>query len=173
MENGVLAMKAKEYLVTGIALAAIAVVCVLAYRHETRPSSGVCQVCQRGLHSGLVYRLEMMNGTFEEACCPRCGLHFGLNHPGTVRQAWATDFVSGERILAQSAYYVEGGDAEYCTMHNQPVERGPQGVSVLAYDRCLPTLVAFRAEQGAGAYRRQHGGHIVTYDQALHDVRTP
>ena len=164
-------MKAKEYLVTGIALAAIAVVCVLAYRHETRPSSDLCRVCQRGLHAGLVYRLEMMNGTSEEACCPRCGMHFALSHPSTVRQAWATDFASGERILAQSAYYVEGGDEEFCALHAKPVERGPQGVSVLAYDRCLPTLVAFRAEQGAEAYRRQHGGHIVTYDQARNDVR--
>jgi hypothetical protein len=166
-------MKAKEYLVTGIALAAIALVAVLAYRHETRPSADLCRVCQRGLHTGLVYRLEMMNGTSEEACCPRCGMHFALNHPGTVRQAWATDFASGARILAPSAYYVEGGDEEYCTMHNQPVARGPQGVSVLAYDRCLPTLVAFRGEQDAEVYRRRHGGRVVTYDAALKDVRTP
>ena len=164
-------MKGKEYLITGIALAAIATVCVLAYRHETRPSSDACQVCQRGLHPGLVYRVEMTNGTSEEACCPRCGMHFALIHPGEVRQAWATDFASGERIAAPAAYYVEGGDEEFCALHAKPVERGPQGVSVLAYDRCLPTLVAFRAEQGAEAYRRQHGGHMVTYDQALHDVR--
>ena len=165
-------MNGKEFWITAVALAAIAVVCVLAYRHETRPSGDVCRVCQRGLHAGLVYRLEMMNGTSDEACCPRCGMHFALNHPGTVRRAWATDFTSSERILAQSGYYVEGGDEEFCALHAKPLERGPQGVSVLAYDRCLPTLVAFRAEQGAEAYRRQHGGHIVTYDQALNDVRT-
>jgi len=165
-------MKAKEYLVTGIALAVIAVVCVLTYRHETRPSSGLCQVCQRGLHSGLTYRLEMANGTLEEVCCPRCGLHFVLNHPGTVRQAWATDLTSGNRIPAQSAYYVEGGDVEYCQPQHGPVERGPQGMSVLAYDRCLPTLVAFRTEEDAAAYHRQHGGRVLTYDQALNGVRT-
>jgi hypothetical protein len=164
-------MKTKEYLVTGIALVAIAVVCVLAYRHETRPSPDLCQVCQRGLHTGLVYRLGLTNGRIEEVCCPRCGMHFVLNHPGTVRQAWATDFASGERVAAQTAYYVEGGDEEFCALHTKPAERGPQGVSILAYDRCLPTLVAFRAEQGAEAFRREHGGHIVTYDQALNDVR--
>ena len=164
-------MNGKEFWLTAVTLAAITVVCVLAYRHETRPASGMCQVCQRGLHAGLVYRVEMTNGTFEEACCPRCGMHFALSHPGTVRQAWATDFASGERIAALAAYYVEGGDEEFCALHAKPVERGPQGVSVLAYDRCLPTLVAFRAVQGAEAYRRQHGGHMVTYDQALNDVR--
>ena len=54
-------MNAKEFWLTAVALAAIAVVCVLAYRHETRPSSDLCRVCQRGLHAGLVYRLEMRN----------------------------------------------------------------------------------------------------------------
>ena len=164
-------MKAKEYLITGIALAAMAVVYMLAYRHETRLSPGTCQVCERGLHAGLVYRLELMNGAVEEACCPRCGMHFALSHPGTVRQAWATDFTSGVHIAAPAAYYVEGGDEEFCALHAKPLERAPQGISVLAYDRCLPTLVAFGAEQGAEAYRRQHGGHVVTYDQALSDAR--
>jgi hypothetical protein len=84
---------------------------------------------------------------------------------------WATDMTSGEHILAQSAYYVEGGDIEYCAPQKGAVAREPQGVAVLAYDRCLPTLVAFRTEEAAQTYRRRHGGQLLTYEQALDKVR--
>jgi hypothetical protein len=165
-------MNAKEYLVAGAAAAAIAIVSLFTYRYEIRPAADLCRACQRGLHAGMTYRLEMANGTWEEACCPRCGIHYALNHPGAVRQMWATDLTSGARILARSAYYVEGGDVEYCAPQKGSVAREPQGVSVLTYDRCLPTLVAFRTEEAAQAYRRQHGGRVLAYDQALHEVRT-
>jgi hypothetical protein len=58
-------------------------------------------------------------------------------------------------------------------MHDKPVHREPQGVSLRAYDRGLPTLVAFRTSQGAAAYREQHGGEILTYEQALERVKAP
>jgi hypothetical protein len=95
-----------------------------------------------------------------------------LHHPTSVRQALATDFASGRVIPAATAYYDEGGDVQYCTAGHPPVERGPQGVRRRAYDRCLPALVAFATRDEAEAYRKQHGGRILSYDQAVETVRT-
>jgi hypothetical protein len=164
-------MKAKEFWITALALAAIAAVSVLAYRHVTRPSQDLCQVCERSLHHGVNYRLEMADGTSETACCPRCGMHHQVERPESVTKAWATDLPTGESIAAESAYYIEGGDVEYCTMHEGRVQREPQGVAVRAFDRCLPTLIAFRTQQGAEAYRGQHGGEVLTYQQAVERVK--
>ena len=85
--------------------------------------------------------------------------------------AWATDINTGESIPAESATYVEGGDVQYCTHGDQPITRQPQGVSTREYDRCLPTLVAFKTPPEAQAYQQQHGGRVLTYSQALESVR--
>ncbi len=164
-------IKAKDLWMTALALAAIALVSVVAYRRAARPPVGVCQVCQRALHHGMNFSLGLADGSTSVVCCPRCGLHYELNHTGAVRKAWATDFSSGQSIPAESAYYVEGGDVAYCTAHEASVRRVPDGVTARQYDRCLPTLVAFRALNDAEAYQTQHGGRILKYPQTVESVQ--
>jgi len=116
------------------------------------------------------FRLESPKGNLL-ACCPRCGMHQMVSNPDLVRRAWATDLNSGETVPAQSAYYVEGGDVQYCAVGEKALDRKPEGVSVRAYDRCLPTLAAFRTARESEAYQRKHGGRVLSYDQALENVR--
>jgi len=163
-------MKHKETLITVIALVAIGVTSFVAYRHEQKRDASSCPFCDRMVHYGTAYRLSVGNQILV-ACCPRCGMHYAAKRPGDVQEARATDLNSGELIPAESAYYVEGGDVEYCTLGEHPVQRVPQGVSVRAYDRCLPTLVAFKTRPEAEAYRKQHGGRVLDYAQAMEHVR--
>ncbi len=162
-------MKTREIVTSLVGLLALGVVVFVAYRYEQKPKEQACAFCERALHKETVYRLSLSDHV-KTACCPRCGMHYSVDHPGAVRQAWATDLNSGETVPAQSAYYVEGGDVEYCTVHQAPVQREPQGVSVRAYDRCLPTLVAFKSPNEAQAYSAQHSGHVLNYTQAMESV---
>jgi hypothetical protein len=98
-------------------------------------------------------------------------MHYQIEHPGAAKKAWATDVKSGTFIAAGTASYVEGGDVAYCTMHSTPIAREPQGVAVREYDRCLPSLVAFRSKQEAEDYQKQHGGQVLTYEQAMERVK--
>jgi hypothetical protein len=101
----------------------------------------------------------------------RCGMHFQLLRPGNVRAAFARDFYSGSEIPAEKAFYVEGGNEEYCA-HVQPVERKEiQSTAELAYDRCTPPLVAFAKVTDAEKYRAEHGGRLLTYSEAVDSVR--
>ncbi len=163
-------MRRKDLWLTAGALLAIIGVSILAYRHETRPVAGVCQICQRPIHGGTEFRLDT-GKRVEQACCPRCGMHFQISSPGMVRRAWATDLASGRMIPAELASYVEGGDVAYCTMHESSVQREPQGVAVREFDRCLPTLVAFKTRDEAIAYQNQHGGRVLDYAVALESVK--
>jgi hypothetical protein len=163
-------MRAKPILVSIAAILAIVGVALLAYHWEAPRGPALCQVCGRTIPRQTAYRMETVHGNVE-ACCPRCALHDMVDHPGTVRRAWATDFDSRRRIPAETAYYDEGGDVQYCTHGHEAMERGPQGVRERVYDRCLPTLVAFSTRDAAEAYRQQHGGRVLTYDQALESVR--
>ena len=165
-------MKTRETIVTIVALLAIGLTCFVAYRYEQkREVAGMCPFCDRMVHSITVYRLKL-DGREVLACCPRCGMHAQVNQgQGRSVAAVATDVTTGEGVAAELATYVEGGDVQYCTHSDQPLAREPHGVSVRDFDRCLPTLVAFKTPQEAEAYQQQHGGRILTYPQALASVR--
>ncbi len=164
-------MRLKESLITGAALAAIALVSVLAYRHEVRSAEEFCKLCQRPIHAAVAYELDLKDGTHERTCCPRCAMHYQVSRPELVDRGWATDLVSGKKIAGDSAFYVEGGDVRYCTAGDQPVRREPASLAERDFDRCLPTLVAFATRGEAEAYRTQHGGRILSYAEALESVR--
>jgi len=116
------------------------------------------------------YRLVLAKAS-ETACCPRCGIHYDLNHPGIVHAAFAKDFYTGAEIPAEKAYYVEGGNEVYCA-HVKPLERKElESSAQLAYDRCLPTLVAFKTRPEAETYQKEHGGRVLNYAQAVQSVK--
>ena len=144
----------------------------LVHRELTPKQPAVCEICGRGISKQVEFRIETAHGTIY-ACCPSCAMHHIINHPGEARKELATDFKSGRLIPARSAYYDIGGDVQYCTRHDPSIQRVPgQGVEMRVYDRCLPVLVAFASKNEAETYRQQHGGHVVTFDQALQEVRS-
>jgi len=163
-------MKLRDTLVTLLALVAIGLASYLAYRYETRPNPNFCNICNRPIHPGMSF-LVQTDGHTERACCPRCGMHYALNHPGKDQRLWATDINSAKMIPAATAYYDEGGNINYCAAHGEAVQRQPQGVSVRDYDRCLPTLVAFETRAEAETYQREHGGRVLNYAEALQSVK--
>lgn len=162
-------VRVKRILIFGAAFLVILGVSLASYHWETRAAS-TCQICGRMIPKETAFQLDTPNGTIE-ACCPSCAMHFILSHPNFVRSAKATDFTTGRKISALSAYYDEGGDVQYCTLNRPPVKRGPIGVRERVYDRCLPVLVAFANHDDAEAYRKQHGGRVLTYNQALASLR--
>ncbi|HEV2385628.1 MAG TPA: hypothetical protein VGS20_00080 [Candidatus Acidoferrales bacterium] len=164
-------MRAKSILIAAVAIVVLAGFTLVAYRWEGSKQPLVCQICGRDVPKQTEFHLETAEGTMT-ACCPRCAIHFMLDHPGEIRGARATDYASRRLIPAQSAYYDEGGDEQYCTLHQPAVERGLGGGERLrVYDRCLPVLVAFGSQKEAETYRREHGGRVLTYEQALASVR--
>lgn len=165
-------MNSRSVLVTLIALLAIGVTSFFAYRFEQRrETAGMCPFCDRMVHPVTAFRLKV-DGHMVAACCPRCGMHAQVSQTqGKPGPAWATDVMTGENVAAESATYVEGGDVQYCTHDDRPMAREPHGVSIREYDRCLPTLVAFKSSQEAEAYHQLHGGRVLNYSQALASVR--
>ena len=163
--------KPPEILIAATALVVLALVGIFAYRFIRTAPQDICGICERPIHAETAFRLETEKGSLH-ACCPRCGIHYELQNSGIVHQAWATDRNSKEKIPGEEAFYVEGGSAEYCTLHQDPVKRMSQiGSAVRTYDRCLPNLVAFRTEGEAEAYRTRYGGQVLRYEEARESIR--
>ncbi|HUJ10832.1 MAG TPA: hypothetical protein VL171_12465 [Verrucomicrobiae bacterium] len=129
-------------------------------------SQHVCAVCGRAECKGMAFRVTLSNGKTVETCCPRCALHYLEANHLTARTMEATDFATGHWIGATEAVYVSDSDVHPCAALETRLD--PQGCCMTkAYDRCLPSLVAFAAKDRALAFQKSHGGQLV----AFQDIR--
>ncbi len=126
-----------------------------------------CDICKRHLHEEISYKIFLSSGDVLDACCPRCGLRFERANDDVVA-AKVADFTTGELVPAEGAYYVEGSMVHLCA--HDLIQRDAMGVLYrLVWDRCLPSLVAFKTKGQAELFRRQHGGEINTYRQVMEE----
>jgi hypothetical protein len=100
-------------------------------------------------------------------CCPRCGLASVIQNGG--RALDAVDFTAKKRIGAAEAIYLEGSDImECCTDAGFRSDEG--AYQKMAYDRCMPSLLAFARREDAEVVRQKHGGNILSFEEARQSV---
>jgi nitrous oxide reductase accessory protein NosL len=78
-----------------------------------------------------------------------------------------SDFFHRRRLDAPKAFYVEGSSVHLCCGEMAPRRDAEGGQYVVAWDRCLPSLVAFETREDAETFRRQNGGTLKTYAELL------
>jgi hypothetical protein len=97
-------------------------------------------------------------------------MHFQTTNANRVRAAWATDYATGEKIGSEHAFYVEGSDLMTCCSAT-PLKRELERTYELVWDRCLPSLIAFKTQAEAQQFRQQHGGRLLDYVEAVESVK--
>ncbi len=128
---------------------------------------GECEICHRPVHEATAYEIHLEDGTCEKACCPRCGLRFQKGRTD-VASAEVTDFDTGQRLDANHAFFVEGSSVNLC--HSKTLETDRSGVQYqLTWDRCMPSLIAFKDRESVESFRRDYGGVIKTYEEILEE----
>jgi nitrous oxide reductase accessory protein NosL len=124
----------------------------------------VCAVCQRDECKAMAFRVTLDTGKTVETCCPRCGMHYVEATKQPARSLEATDFATGHWIDATKATFVSGSDMKGCAM--PAAQRDAQGCCMyMAYDRCLPSLVAFAEKPAAVEFQKQHGGDVLVFSE--------
>lgn len=119
-----------------------------------------CWVCDREIHAGVVATITLADGRQVHACCPRCALHYQEEPGNEVRRITVTDFAGGGVVPFASAYFVEGSDETPC-LHHPPLVDETRNPLRICYDRCMPSLVAFRSADAARAFMADHGGTLL------------
>ncbi len=141
-------------------VAALGTFLYMSYRPPDR-----CDVCYRPLHRETYYRIHLSDGKSLDVCCPRCGLRFQAGRKDVVRTE-VTDFDTKKLVRADKAFYVEGSPVHFCS--HEPLEEDRSGTQYeVAWDRCLPSLIAFESEATAKTFQSQNGGAVKTYDDLL------
>jgi hypothetical protein len=114
------------------------------------------------MHKVTTYRVTLSGEEVLEVCCPRCGLYLQRGREDIVRREVA-DFNSGAFLEAEQAYYVEGSSVHLCCSEGD-VEKDRAGVSYeRTWDRCLPSLIAFKTKEEARQFIENHGGVLKAY----------
>lgn len=163
-------MKIRELFVGLLLLAVVGGGSYYAYRRLVAPGRQ-CDVCGREIRAGHESMIFLKSGKTLEACCPRCALHHQEHNPGQVTEILVSDHTTGEKIRAQDATYVEGSDEMTCIPESSSPPREPGVRFGRDYDRCLPSLVAFKEAEAARRFMVVHGGRLLSYEQALESVR--
>lgn len=150
---------AVSLLIVGLAGAA-----VYYFQHHER----TCQVCGRPIHEATFYRIFLKDGEKVDVCCPRCGLHFQQGRRDVVKTEVA-DFDTGERFPSEQAFFVENSSIALCCPAGM-VEKDRSGAEYIrGWDRCLPSLNAFRTLARAQRFAEEHGGEIKVYSELLQE----
>jgi len=127
----------------------------------------VCEVCKRVIHPETSFKIVRAEGSTQTTCCPRCGLAAVIQNGGRVLEA--VDFSSKKRVGAAEAIYLEGSDImECCTDTGFRADEG--AYREMAYDRCMPSLLAFARREDADMVRQKHGGRIISFEEARQSV---
>ncbi len=162
-------MKIKDIFIGFLLLAIVGGGGYFAYRRLVLPKQN-CSVCGRNLYPGHESTIMLKDGRKLLACCPRCALHHEQNNPRQVEGVLVSDHNSGEKIKAQEAVYVEGSDEPGCIPETSASPREPGIEYRREYDRCIPSLLAFKEEEGARRFLAAHGGRLLSYGQVLESI---
>ncbi len=151
-------------------IAAILVIALggyLVWAGKIAGGKALCEACGREIHPANVFTAVAPDGKQYRTCCPRCGLRTILNHGGKALDA--ADYPTGKRIPAPTAFYLEGSDIMECCSGSG--FRGAEGTyQDVQYDRCMPSLIAFSTRKDAELVRQQHGGRILSFEEARESV---
>ncbi len=163
-------MTKKNFMFSIVGLLAVSVLTFFLYL-RLRSTDKKCKLCSEAIHKGMGYTIVRSDGDKITTCCPTCGLHLQVHEPGKVASAFATDYATGKTIEAARAFYVEGSDAHHCDP--QRVMRNETGgIYSMDWHRCDPSLIAFSSPQAAVVFQTQHGGRVMSFDEAKEAVKT-
>jgi len=118
-----------------------------------------CWVCQREIHPQVEASITLASGKTVSACCPRCALHYQEEPGNRVRRITVTDYAGAGTLSFEQAYLVEGSDETPCFHHPAVMDESKAPMKV-CFDRCMPSLIAFREEAAARSFRDEHGGTL-------------
>ena len=158
---------------TLMGLALLVIVCgagYYSYRKFILPNQP-CDLCGRAVHAEHDSVVRLRDGSSVHTCCPRCALHYELQWPERVARLTVSDRATGKKIDGRTAMYVEGSDDHSCLQVSDAPPREPGIKYDRTFDRCLPSLVAFKDVQAAREFAAAQGGKVVTYAQAVASVK--
>ena len=123
-----------------------------------------CALCGRDVHKGTETIVSLEKGKEEKACCIKCALRYETENSKKALSFEVTDFDTGKIIQAENAFYVSGSDFTPCC-NKKAIFDERNMPFILNYDRCLPSIIAFKTMDGATKFSEKHGSKVLTFKE--------
>ena len=157
-------MKRRGDLVGVACLLAVVLGLVYAGWRTWRSSEAqICQVCSRPIHSHT-RTAGVAEGRREMFCCPACALTTHDQSGKAVKIVELTDYETNSALVPSQAYLVRGSDVNTCARQHGPVDPDKQP-TVVHFDRCSPSLLAFARRDVAARFAKEHGGDVLSFSE--------
>ena len=140
-------------------LAVVALAGYGAFQWQRRNQPDICQHSWREIHPGVLTIAEV-DGKETRFCCPACALTTAEQTGKPVRVLRLSDFYTHQPLEPAAAFLVRGSEANLCTHPHPLVSEEKQPLDV-HFDRCAPSILAFRSREEAEAFRQEHGGEVL------------
>lgn len=140
------------------------------YHLMVKQSEAVCGFCRRPIHANTRVVAEV-DGRREVACCARCAMSEAYQEKKPLRLIEVTDFVSGNKLNPQRAYFVDGSRKVLCS-HDAPMFDETKHMETMTFDRCSPGAYAFARREDAEKFARENGGAVLRLEEMLRGVNS-
>ena len=155
--------------VVGIALIVIlAVFGLYAWATFQSRQASVCFVCSRPLHGGSSV-VAGVDGKSRRFCCAACALWAERQTGAEVEITRVSDYASGVALDPAGATFVVGSRVNYCLQQHSVFDSSrtgldPKETGTLEFDRCSPSVLAFKTPEAAIWFARREGGELTNLD---------
>ena len=105
-----------------------------------------------------------VNGRARTFCCPACALSEHEQEGKPIRITQLTAFLTGEKLSPPDAFIVKGSDVNMCAQTRELVDDQKRPAD-LHYDRCSPSMLAFKQKSEAVEFVREHGGEVRPFSE--------
>lgn len=122
-----------------------------------------CYACVRAIHAHS-RTIAIVNGQSRTFCCPACALSEHQQEGKPIRVTELTSYLTGEKLAPAEAFIVKGSDVNMCAHAREVVDEEKRPAD-LHYDRCSPSMLAFKQRREAVDFVRQHGGQVLPFDE--------
>ncbi len=147
-------------------LAAVAFTGPRLWRWYHAPPAGYCPICLRQEHKESMVQFQAEGEPVINACCLSCALTYARQLHKSIRIVTVTDHDSGRPLDPNTAAFVVGSDVSPCT--HAMMHLGPEKEEYpVHWDRCLPSILAFRSGEAAEQFQTQHGGRVRSLAELL------
>ena len=138
------------------------------YRLMVKQSEAFCGFCHRPIHAHARVIAEI-GGRRRTVCCARCAITEAFQEKKPVRLIEVTDYVSGNTLKPEEAYFVEDSRKTLCD-HDAPMFDETKHVEPMTFDRCSPGAYAFARRADAVAFIQENGGVVLQLNEMMHGV---
>ncbi len=139
------------------------------YLTQERPPE-YCQLSGRLIHPHML-TVVRVNGKKLYACCARCALTYERQTGTHVEVVQVTDYLSGRRIDAGKAWFVDGSRIAPCCAPAMKQDEGGTP-TMRMFDRCSPSLIAFSRQDQAHNFMATNGGKLTTLKELEDQINT-